>query len=182
LTDGYFIKPDGTKAFFPGHVFLLEKIPWGNEVFYYIYQSYINEYSFSDFIHRNHSIKLSARKMKYYLQNIKHMVEHRVWDENFVAFWKDMTKVDTSEMLGGVPDKAFFVCYQRLTHRHCSKQLETFVKNMLKKVPNDKDDDVFGSESTHYHENSTPLSNKEMRDSLKQLADKLEKNLSSTSK
>jgi hypothetical protein len=36
--------------FFPGHVFILEKIPSKDEPYFYFYQSYINNYDLKDHI------------------------------------------------------------------------------------------------------------------------------------
>ena len=109
LTDGIFVLPDGTKRNFPGHVFLIEKIPWGDDVFYYIYQSYIDKYTFTEYVTKYKSIKVTKEKMEYYMKSINNMVNNRVWDADFIRFWEDMTKVNTNDMLGGVPDGAFLV-------------------------------------------------------------------------
>lgn len=168
LTDGYFTKPDGSRAFFPGHVFVIEKIPWGTDkMFYYIYQSYIEQYNFAEFVDTYKSIKLSHKKVEYYVSKIQDMVNKKVWDQDFVDFWKDLTKVDTPEMLGGVPDNAFFVCYRRIRYDSCMKNLNIFVKSTLKKIPKslEEKDYIYGDEN-NFDSSSSPLTNEQMRTSL----------------
>lgn len=178
LTDGYFNKPDGTKAFFPGHVFVIEKIPWGDQTMYYIYQSYIDKYTFAEYIDTYKSIKVTPEKIKYYMEKINDMVNKRVWDIEFVKFWQDLTKVDTSNMLNGVPDNAFFVCYRKIRSENCMKNLKSFVKKILKDIPKNSDEQIYGSIEI-FDDNSQPLSNSEIKSSLTKLHTILENNISS---
>lgn len=180
LTDGYFTKSDGSRAFFPGHVFVIEKIPWGKDkMFYYIYQSYIQQYTFSEFVDKNKSIKLSHKKVEYYVSKIKDMVNKRIWDKEFVEFWKDLTKVDTSEMLNGVPNNAFFVCYRRLKSDTCLKHLSVFVKSTLRKIPKSHDvkQNIYGNHND-FNASATPLTNEQMKSSLNDLKQLLDANSS----
>lgn len=176
LTDGYFIKPDGSKVFFPGHVFLIEKIPSEQGLYYYIYQSYINEYTFEEYVEINKTIKIHQKKLDYYLSNIANMVKDRVWNEDFVKFWKDMTKVDTKHMLDSVADEAFYVCYQKVLHKKCVSELFRFTSYVLKHIPmsENKMNETFGGH-IDYHEKSRPLTNGEMRKSMQALYQRLVK-------
>lgn len=178
LTDGYFTKPDGSRVFFPGHVFVLEKVPWGDNMFFHIYQSYIQQYTFGEFVDKYKSIKLSEQKMRYYLSSIMNMVVNRVWNEAFIKFYKDMTKVDTSHMLNGIPDNAFYVCYRKVPHHHCVKNLNGFVKSVLKKIPDDFDNTIYGDISS-FDQESNPLTNGELKKELSSLLKKLQNNMSS---
>jgi hypothetical protein len=177
LTDGYFVKPDGSKAFFPGHVFILEKIPWGTDkTFYYIYQSYIDKYNFADFVDTYHTIKVGQKKVDYYLKKINDMVNKRIWDEEFRVFWKDLTKVDTQEMLNGTPQDAFFVCYRKIKSDSCLKNLLSFVKTTLKTIPNIESErhNIYGNKED-FDSDSHPYTNGQMLDSLTRLKDVLER-------
>jgi len=176
LTDGYFIKPDGSRVFFPGHVFVLEKIPWGDDHFYYMYQSYINQYNFATYANKHNSIKVHRSSVKYYMDEIMRMVTQRVWDAAFVRFWNDMTRVDTSHMLGGVPEQAFYVCYRKVKHNSCVKNVRTFVKQTLRSIPRNAPDAIYG-ESATYDENSRPLTNREMHEQLSKLLERMENNV-----
>jgi hypothetical protein len=177
LTDGYFNKPDGTKVFFPGHVFVLEKIPWGSDVFYYLYQAYIDQYTYAQYIDRYKSIKISRKKAEYYMNKINDLVNNMVWDKDFVDFWKDMTKVDTSHMINGVPENAFFVCYRKIKYESCMKNLEHFVRGSLKLIPEHRDNEIYGNIDI-YDDESSPLTNIEMKTRLSKLHTTLQNNLS----
>lgn len=175
LTDGNFVKPDGTQRFFPGHVFIIEKVPWGDSMDYYMYQSYINQYNYVEYVDRQKTTKLSGQKIKYYMEKIQDMVKRRVWDASFVAFWKDMTQVDTSHMLESVADNAFFPCYRKVRHDSCVKNLEKFVKNTLATIPDDRPDELYGSPDM-FDDNAKPLTNKQMRKQMGKLNSILQKN------
>jgi hypothetical protein len=176
LTDGYFIKPDGSKAFFPGHVFVIEKIPWGSQTVYYLYQSYIDNYTFAQYIDKYKTIKISQKKVEYYMSKINDMVSNRVWDADFVKFWQDLTKVDTSNMLNGVPQDAFFVCYRKIKSENCMKNLLSFVKSIRKTIPKEKEGEIYGSPEI-FDEDSNPLTNGEMRVMIEKLNNVLENNV-----
>lgn len=178
LTDGQMRKPDGSTLMFPGHVLIIEKIPNGDNPFYYLYQSYIDQYSFEEYVNKYKSIRISEDKMKYYLDKINDMVLKKVWDEDFVKFWQDFTKVDTSNMLGGVPDGAFLVCYRRVKYEHCKKNVSAFVDQTLKIIPNNLDNEIFGNPDI-YDESSNPLTNGQMRVAMNNLKNRLENNVSS---
>jgi hypothetical protein len=175
LTDGEFAKPDGSTSFFVGHVFLIEKVPWGDSQYYYIYQSYIDQYTFSEYVAKNKSIRVSKEKMAYYMGKINDMVKKKVWDKEFVEFWSDLTKVDSSNMLNGVPQNAFLVCYRKVKYTSCIKNVAEFVDRTLKVIPPNADTAIFGSPEI-FDEDSSPLTNGLMRSSLTKLQRTLRRN------
>jgi hypothetical protein len=183
LTDGYFVKPDGNRGFFPGHVFVIEKIPWGEKMIYYLYQSYIDNYTFADYVKIYKSIRINQKKIEYYMEKINDMVNNQIWDADFVKFWKDLTKVDTSNMLNGKPQEAFFVCYRKIRSENCMKNLKEFVKKVKKSIPisnavnGEVSNNIYGSVDM-FDENSHPLTNSEMNISLTNLENVLENNIS----
>lgn len=175
LTDGYFVKPDGSKVFFPGHVFVLEKIPWGDSVHYYMYQSYIQEYDFSGYFEKNNkSIKLSAEKVEYFMKKINDMVNTRIWDSEFVKFWKDMTKVDSGQFVGSSPENAFYVCYRKLKRNDCMKNILTFANKIYKSIPSPEMDDHIYGDPNSFDIDSKPLTNKEMRNAFARIIYRLQ--------
>ena len=171
--DGEFRMPDGSTEFFVGHVYVIEKVPENGEMVYYLYQSYIDQYTYSEYVDRYKSIKVSAEKMAYYMDKINDMVNKKVWDADFVEFWKDFTKVDSSNLLGGVPQDAFFVCYQRLKYDNCRKNLRDFVDKTLRLIPRGRDEEIFGA-SENFDESTHPLTNDEMRAAMTELKSRLD--------
>lgn len=172
-SDGVLLKPDGSTNFFVGHVYVIEKVPENGVMVYYLYQSYIDQYTYSEYVERYKSIKVSAEKMAYYMDKINDMVNKKVWDADFVEFWKDFTKVDSSNLLGGVPQDAFFICYQRLKYDNCRKNLRDFVDKTLRLIPRGRDEEIFGA-SENFDESTNPLTNEEMRAAMSELKSRLD--------
>jgi hypothetical protein len=177
LTDGYFVKDDGSKVFFPGHVFLIEKVPNanGSDMEYFIYQSYINEYTLETQVAINQKMKVKSDKIWYYMDNICRMTKEKIWDENFTEFWKDMTHVDTKQMNGSRPLQAFYVCFQKVQHKKCAEELIKFSKFILTTIPKNLPSNIYGKSNTVYHENSEPLTNKQMEIAFTKLINRLTK-------
>lgn len=163
LTDGYFIRNDGTKAFFPGHVMVWEKIPdaSADKVHYYIYQSYINEYDYTGSLEFRESAVILRDKIAYYLRCLTMFAAVPVWTQEMVEFWKDLTNVDTTSMLNARPDNAFFVCYKRRANTMCMKNLHTFATETLASIRTDPLA-IYGDPSV-FDENEKPLTNREMK-------------------
>ena len=164
LTDGYFVKDDGSRAFFPGHVMVWEKIPDASEdrVHYYIYQSYINEYDYNGSLQFRESPALTRDTMAYYLRCLTAFAETPVWTDDMVAFWKDLTNVDTTSMLTGRPDNAFFMCYRKRANTMCLKNLRHFATHTLASIPTAENVAIYGNPAI-FDEKAQPLTNKEMR-------------------
>lgn len=165
LTDGYFVKHDGSRVFFPGHVFLIEKVPGMNasDTEYFIYQSYINEYTLETQVNMNQKKKVDSKKIKYYMDNLNRMAKDKIWDEKFTEFWKDMTHVDTKHMNGSRPLQAFLVCFQKVQHKQCAEELIRFSKFILTTIPNSRPDEIYAKSNTEFHEDSQPMTNRQIK-------------------
>jgi hypothetical protein len=175
LTDGYFVKPNGDKVFFPGHVMVWEKIPGEDDdrIQYFIYQSYINEYDFKGSLIFRRISYISRKKIEYYTKVLNTFVNTNIWDSDMVDFWKDQTNVYTKTMLNSCPDNdAFYICYKKRLNTDCLNNLRTYVKKTLAQIPANSDSEIYGK-NTHYDESSAPLTNGKMRTKLSVLARKL---------
>ncbi len=177
LTDGYFVHPSsGKKVFFPGHVMVWEKVPGeGGEIQYYIYQSYINKYDFKGSLEFRESPegRVSAAHMAYYLACLEWFNKNHVWDETMAKFWQDLTNVDTSDMLGCKPDNAFYMCFRKKPVTKCLKNMAKFVDHVLARIPEGRDDEVYGSPDTPFNAGQAPLTNREMREQFLELRERL---------
>lgn len=175
LTDGEFRKPDGTKVFFPGHVFIIEKVPCSQGQYYHIYQSYINKYTFAEYVDKHKTIKVSQQKVQYYLESVMRMVKSKTWDNEFRKFWNQMTKVDTPEMVGSHARDAFYVCYKRKPYSHCLKHLRALVEKGLASIPKQTalENTVYG-DHVSYDDLALPLTNKQMQKQLQRLKSRIE--------
>lgn len=177
LTDGDFVHPTtGKRVFFPGHVMVWEKAPSATGVIkYYIYQSYINKYDFKGSLEFRESPDggVSPAKLAYYLACLEWFNKTNVWDDTMVAFWKDLTNVDTSDMLGCKPDKAFYMCFRKKPVTQCLSNMARFVDHVLEGIPTGHDNDVYGSPDTPFNTAQVPLTNGEMRAQFQELRSRL---------
>lgn len=164
LTDGYFVNKDaGKKEFFPGHVFVVEKVPTRQYPYFYIYQSYINEYDFKGSLEFRERPQISCSDMEVFMDCLEYFAENSVWDDVMVAFWKDLTNVDTSNMIGCVPENAFHMCFRKKPITECLENMERFVDHILETIPPDRNTEIYGERNTEYNTREAPLTNGEMR-------------------
>lgn len=175
LTDGYFVN-DRTdkKEFFPGHVFVIEKVPDSITPYYYIYQSYINEYDFKGSMDFRQEPKIPAAKMMVYMECLEYFASNSVWDDVMIAFWQDLTNVDTRSMLGCRPQNAFHMCFRKKPITECLDNMGRFVDHILETIPDGKDSNVYGESNTEYNSRQQPLTNREMRMSFLALKEVLD--------
>lgn len=167
LTDGYFVNDQThAKEFFPGHVFVIEKVPSTSAPHYYIYQSYINEYDFKGSLDFRQESKIPADKMMSYMECLEYFASNSLWDDVMIAFWKDLTNVDTTNMLGCRPQNAFHMCFRKKPITECLDNMERFVDHILETIPDGKESNVYGASNTEYNSRQEPLTNHEMRTSF----------------
>jgi hypothetical protein len=164
LTDGYF-----ADSFFPGHVVVVEKNP--GDV-YQVYQSYINKYDISGNYEKSKNKSRSA--MIVYLRNLKYIIEAEKWDNKCIKMWKDMTFVDTSDMLNKPCKDRFFLCYRRATTKTCTGKIKRYVTAKLSGLRKTTQNmhQVYG-DVNKYDMNQQPLTNYEMKISLENLLAKI---------
>ncbi len=174
LTDGYFVnETDKKKEFFPGHVFVVEKVPTQQYPYFYIYQSYINEYDFKGSLEFRERPQISVERMEVFMECLEYFAENSVWDEVMVAFWKDLTNVDTSNMIGCHPKNAFHMCFRKKPITECLDNMVRFVDHILETIPFDKNAEIYGETNTDYNSREVPLTNGEMRKQFLALKDVL---------
>jgi hypothetical protein len=164
LTDGYFVnKESNKKEFFPGHVFVVEKVPTNRLPYFYIYQSYINEYDFKGSLEFRERPQISVESMEVFMDCLEYFAENSVWDEVMVAFWKDLTNVDTANMIGCRPENAFHMCFRKKPITECLENMERFVDHILETIPAGKNVEIYGTSNAEYNSREGPLTNGEMR-------------------
>lgn len=170
LTDGYFVDDDkDRKEFFPGHVFVIEKVPTKHNPYFYIYQSYINEYDFKGSLEFRVRPQILSSTMEMYIDCLEGFAQNPIWDEVMVAFWKDLTNVDTSKMLGCRPENAFHMCFRKKPITECLQNMERFVDHILETIPAGKDTETYGRANTMYNTGQEPHTNHEIRNQFLEL-------------
>lgn len=173
MNDHTFPYADGRPdAFFPGHVFILEKIPGDPLPMYYLYQSYINQYDLKGHLERNkNTLRLSYSEVQALMAKISYIVQRGEWDQTCVSYWKDFTFVDTSNILGSQTQGRLFICCATSKVRGCIENIERYVSKKVKHLESERMGNyahVYGN-ATLYHKTQQPLSNLQMQVQLQQL-------------
>lgn len=175
MNDADFPYPTDAKkedAFFPGHVFVLEKIPGHPTPSYYLYQSYINKYDLNGYISNTRDKSLH---MTY--EQVEELLTHKLayiltgtttWDKKCVQYWKEFTHVDTSDIFGSITEGKLFICCQSSPVKNCVSNIETYVNNKLAKLQSLSSNATYGN-TTRYHASQTPLTNAQMYEQLSQI-------------
>lgn len=101
LTDGHMSKGVLRQpVYFPGHVMVIEKFfTCDNKYpFYYLYQSYINEYNLNDwFLRSGGSPIITMSKMRQLMSQFEYLLQSKVWDTACEEFWSALTGLEKAE-------------------------------------------------------------------------------------
>jgi hypothetical protein len=125
------VKSNTSSASFPGHVCVIEK---GVENDYYIYQSYINQYSLKDYYDNYGGFKVTKDTIKTIFDELYKLYSNGKWTTSTTLMWKQFTKTDGSEFEGHVFKGNSFFCYRKVQINTCaSKLLDTINKGMQDK-------------------------------------------------
>lgn len=158
MTDGYFPQANtsnGTK-YFPGHVFLLEKIydsTIQQHVFYF-YQSYINKYTLNDHIRMNKGLKISLQKTKQLINDLSEVIKAQTWDKENVRRWYQMTFADSSDLQNAQSHNRFYLCFRKTKTTTCLQRLERYLRNKhrsITKLAVSSANDIYGDTSLYEH-------------------------------
>lgn len=129
------MKGENGTAFFPGHVFIIDKI-WNCEIsknVYRIYQSYINKYDLIEHYKMSEGMQLPYNNINYVIKGINNILFSPLWNEDAVTFWKYLTFVDTTELLNY---ETFYInfCFKKFPITTCYKQLYQFSYDSLHNI------------------------------------------------
>lgn len=202
LTDSPLVNPKtNDQGYFPGHVFVIEKIPPPREASttatnaasakktiqprFNLYQSYIDQYDLKGHVVKNRSLAYSYTRMKALLADLKHIFSVDVWDAACTAAWKRLAFVDAAKWEGmQFKDRVFF-CHSSVKTGMCLSRLRTYLQ--------EKYDELMQTWDTHnpaseycpakctkrggYHANkrnsATPLTREAMRAELEAMLGKI---------
>lgn len=173
LTDGKFPYDDASRdpAFFPGHVFLLEKVPTsGTEQSYFnFYQSYINQYDLNVHVKKNNNtLKISYERAKEIYDCLVYIFSTNTWDQKCVDTWKSFTFADTSYILGSHPQNNVFLCIKKSKITDCLKYIKEYTKlklDSIEQIPRKQRGMIYGNSSL-YDEEQAPLTVSQIRKKL----------------
>jgi hypothetical protein len=187
LTDGYFpIAPDASQSqpfppadnvYFPGHVFILEKV-WDvkeSKHYFYFYQSYINQYTLKQHIEYNNGLKITWEKAQNLIDNLESVLNATQWGQQNVKKWKEMTFTNSSKFNNTTSQGNFFLCFKKTKSKVCYDNLSLCLQRVLRQLeglPTHEDNNVYGDQSL-YDEDAMPLTNKQLKDEAVTLLSKI---------
>lgn len=115
---------------FPGHVCVLEKVATDQ---FYIYQSYINNYTLKDYYKMNNGFVVSSELVKNIFTELKKLFsEQGVWTSDTSNMWKKFTMMSGKEFEGKSFKGVSFFCYRKIRIDTCSNRLSSILKKSLK--------------------------------------------------
>jgi hypothetical protein len=162
--------------YFPGHVFIIEKVPKSTR--FNMYQSYIQEYDMSQYIDNAKSQSVGRTKLTTWLDGIVDMFTHP-WNERTSAFWSDMTHTNAQELsnsLNGFDiNRHVKVCCHRSVVKSCDASLKKLVLKHIKLIQGIDTDQLHTTYGHHPSELNeyTPMSAASILEELKVIKSKL---------
>lgn len=171
ITNGTLTRMEGTAKVgnpdtreFPGHVFVIEKLPRGT---FNLYQSYISHFKLNDVIRINSSYSLSHKQMQGIMMGIKGIFDRRIWDAESTKAWQKLSHVSEKRFEGYMFGGKVLTCYSRKNTDVCIDELRTFVNRVVASlipVSKAKPDEVYGDKSMYDPSVSDvqPMTNSEM--------------------
>lgn len=186
LSDGYFPSIDTnnneTKKYFPGHVFILEKIyhKTRQQHIFYFYQSYINKYSLTEHIEMNKGLKISKKRAEELLNDLSSVLKSPTWNNDNIKKWYDMTFVDSSDFLDTQSRQQFYLCFRKAKTTECLNKLKQYLlkkHNIISKVLSNESNVIYGNEEL-YDQNIKPLTNKQILIEIESLLYKIDRSQS----
>lgn len=183
LSDGYFpgkdVNNNDIQKYFPGHVFILEKIynVSTKQHIFYFYQSYINKYSLTEHIEMNKGLKISHKRAEELINDLSSVLKSKTWNNDNVKKWYDMTFVDSSDFLETQSHQQFYLCFRKAKTTDCLDRLQKYLNKkheIISKTPQSKSNIIYGNEQL-YDNNIKPLSNKQMLIEIESLLYKINK-------
>lgn len=123
---------------FPGHVFVIEKIPAQTRdgvPMFYMYQSYINEYDLKGYVERNaSSFSIPYEQMQAFLKEMEYMMSRETWDKRIIDFWSKLTFTDSNYLEHFPIRDTILFCYRQVKVTNCINVLKQKTLEKLKKV------------------------------------------------
>ena len=149
LTDTQLYNDKKENKYFPGHVLIIEK----SENCFTLYQSYINQYDLKEYTRTiDKCVCRTNKEIDGFIDNLKTLLDSKdsKWTNKTNSFWKNLTNVDTTELIG-YNVKNVFICYKTFTESESLNKILVFVKEKLNIFYNLKE------KSTETNPYKTPL-------------------------
>ena len=128
MTDTHVRCPNGKRRYFPGHVFLLERLQNGR---YRIYQSYINQFSLQDYIRATKCASHSPSELASILSDA--IPSSNTFTQTNAHGWRRLTTVDLRPFLG-CDASGIRLCYRWFSSTELTSNLERFLRTRSKEL------------------------------------------------
>lgn len=186
LTDGYFPAADLTKGtvYFPGHVFILEKL-WDEERkehYFYFYQSYINQYTLKGHIEKNNGFAISSGRAKELYKDVEQVLTSDRWDEKSMMKWFDLTFATTQHFANSTSRQNFFICFRKAKTNICLKNINIYLQQKLRQLKTIKDKEAIYGDTSLYLDKTMALTTNEMLVDIQTLLKKVQSKINLTTK
>jgi hypothetical protein len=179
ITDGKMPHVNGVDTpdkYFPGHVFVIERLQRGS---CNIYQSYINKYDMAGHIDMSGSLSNGSGHMQELMNGLVAMMGKIAWDRECSDFWVKLTNVNAEhaqQFEGHIINNNLLMCYKKVETGNCVSKLKKLVNDELIKlrmIPVHQLDTVYGDARLYKNSPGTPLTNAQMLTSMGKLGRQL---------
>lgn len=110
---------------FPGHVFVIERLPRNTFNFY---QSYIGDYDLEGQIRASGgTLSLGGKKMREILDGLVYLAGAETWDAECTRIWRLITRADAAEF-EGCSKAGIHMCYRRVQTMNCMLKLRAYLQ------------------------------------------------------
>jgi hypothetical protein len=121
-------------VYFPGHVFVIERLPRGT---FNLYQSYINHYDLWGHIERQASLSVGRTRMQQIVYGLQKMMSQGKWDRATSDFWVELTNTPQSharQFEGHTINGSLFMCFREVITNSCITKLKDLVERTLESL------------------------------------------------
>lgn len=172
-------KNDTPHYYFPGHVFVIEKVSKstlkGDQAPFRLYQSYIGEYDLKKYMGMSRSdLHVDEDRMKSILDGLVMMMGRgKTWDDDMKTFWTDLTlTTDFTDIENMKIDGNIFFCYHKVDIADCNNSMHAFLERHLQAleelIKKGQGKEVYGVHNSKNNEYK-PLDVNEMHSELKKI-------------
>lgn len=179
LNDNYFPMPqDATrKKYFPGHVFILEKVPTSGGPYFNLYQSYINQYDLKGWYEKNNkTLRFSRSQVKMLLDKLAYILNNDVWDDACVRYWMDFTRVDTSDLIGSSQKGQLFICMSAAKVSTCVENIQSYASTKLQEIAGKDSAALYGKQEYYVNAQVDPLTYGDVKHNLEKILQDIQAN------
>lgn len=135
LTDGEMSRAPVAAPSFPGHVFVIERLPRGT---FNVMQSYINHYDLAGHIDAWGGLSVGRQAMARILDGLVHVGDARTWDRGCSDAWQALTHTPAEHARqwegAAVGRRTLLPCFKVVEPKGCLSQLREIVDRALQRL------------------------------------------------